>query len=504
MAHRKSIDLTDLASLKSSLYLSLKCDKSEEGMDLEVSSKGKSGKQPLDESEKRFCAAISLSDGVVKHTTKSFSQAVGYPKDMWIGRNIVDFIHPEDQQRFSSHVAENLHMEIVDGTKQSFCIRLKQYKGLKHTGFAVKSQRKSYNPFKLSTFFQGQDISPLETTLFLIAEPIHCAYSLPLEVGPVTNSSGQTCFCTQLQPDFTISWVDDKAISFTGFLTQQLLGHGIFKFIHPSDQETVNKMFQRLLAGKCQGGDSTITRMVIRNKTNITLTSRWTSFVNPWSQKLEFIMGSHSVLLGPETVDNFFEDVRLQDMSTTDYSDTRKFLPRMAAVAATNRRVVAALPRDIPSYIPSPLPFISPSSTTETETEKNMNMDDILASSSKAPLKKQRSRVTNVVRDKIGRSKVAGLLRSNTFPPSEHEQNMKRMLSYFEGSKLFGGLKVLHPNGNEAATAQRAEASDSSDVYTFLHTTSDMITLPSSIGDSPCKDETTTKPNDSLEVADRE
>ena len=46
--------------------------------------------------------------------------------------------------------------------------------------------------------------------------------------------------------------------------------------------------------------------MRIRNGSYITVESMWTTFINPWTQKLEFVIGRHEVLLGPQYLDNFF------------------------------------------------------------------------------------------------------------------------------------------------------------------------------------------------------
>ena len=70
-------------------------------------------------------------------------------------------------------------------------------------------------------------------------------------------------------------------------------------------------------------------------------------------------------------------------------------------------------------------------------------------------------------------------------PESKHEKNMRKILPSFEGSFLYTGLKTLYPRRSQETKAPRIAESDSSDIYTFLHTSmdpgsSDMITLPSS------------------------
>ena len=105
--------------------------------------------------EVRFCFAVSLTDGTVQHTTSSLGHLLGFPKDSWVGHNILDFIHPDDQQNFSSHVTENLKFEMDGGSKRSFSIRFCRYKGSNQMVFSQQTHRNNYKLFKLSTFLQG-------------------------------------------------------------------------------------------------------------------------------------------------------------------------------------------------------------------------------------------------------------------------------------------------------------------------------------------------------------
>ena len=41
--------------------------------------------------------AVSLQDGMVYHLTKTVSNILGYPEDMWIERSFLKFVHPKDR-----------------------------------------------------------------------------------------------------------------------------------------------------------------------------------------------------------------------------------------------------------------------------------------------------------------------------------------------------------------------------------------------------------------------
>lgn len=49
-----------------------------------------------------------MQDGTVIFTTPSISDVVGFPKDMWLGRSFIDFVHPKDRAEFASHIASGV------------------------------------------------------------------------------------------------------------------------------------------------------------------------------------------------------------------------------------------------------------------------------------------------------------------------------------------------------------------------------------------------------------
>lgn len=46
-------------------------------------------------------------------------------------------------------------------------------------------------------------------------------------------------------------------------------------------------------------------RFAVQNGGYVVLETEWSSFVNPWSRKLEFVIGHHRVLKGPSDPDVF-------------------------------------------------------------------------------------------------------------------------------------------------------------------------------------------------------
>lgn len=276
-----------------------------------------------------FCVAVSLLDGQVTHTTQSITNVLGYPKDMWVGRSFVDFIHSEDRDTFISQVTENInlsHRTFADASKNeskeaglksgSFFVRIRIYNGLK-TGFGIKERKMQCNPFKLTVCFSEVDKEPgISSTgrselitptifMFITAIPVVTAYSEPFEEGPVKLISGQSSFVTKHNSECNFSWVDDFTISFTGYLPQDMSGDEIFKYIHPEDLGIIKEAFQEVMSKLGKPTKSKPVRFKVKNGSYIKISSWWSSFINPWSRNLEFINGKHTVLQGPKQQDLF-------------------------------------------------------------------------------------------------------------------------------------------------------------------------------------------------------
>lgn len=43
-----------------------------------------------------------MKDGVILYTNTSITTCLGYPKDMWLGRSFIDFVHPKVYIRHNS------------------------------------------------------------------------------------------------------------------------------------------------------------------------------------------------------------------------------------------------------------------------------------------------------------------------------------------------------------------------------------------------------------------
>ena len=80
-----------------------------------------------------------------------------------------------------------------------------------------------------------------------------------------------------------------------------MIGHSIMEYYHPEDYSFLKVVYETVLKNGKTAGYSFCSkpyRFLVQNKCFITLETEWSSFVNPWSRQLEFVIGHHRVLKG--------------------------------------------------------------------------------------------------------------------------------------------------------------------------------------------------------------
>lgn len=275
-----------------------------------------------------FCVAVSLHDGLVMHTTCSLTSVLGYPKEMWVGRSFIDFIHQDDRETFSCQVTQNISLPLRSmsevgktynqqepkTTSGTFFCRIRAYNGLKN-GFTIKERKTKFCPFKLVVCFSEVDRDTERSTkmsmgqqviyMFITAIPITPAYKTSFQEGPIRLSTGQTEFVSKHTSQGKFSWFDECATAFTGHLPQNIIGADIFDYFHPADLGIIKETFDAVMSWPGKPCKSKPYRFKVNNGGYVTITSWWNSFINPWSKQLEFIHGKHVVTQGPKVVDIF-------------------------------------------------------------------------------------------------------------------------------------------------------------------------------------------------------
>lgn len=116
-------------------------------------------------------------------------------------------------------------------------------------------------------------------------------------------------FSTRHTSTGILTALDGDSVPAFGYLPQDVIGRSIMDFYHPADLPLLKTVYGAVMRKGETGAAfrSQPYRFLIRNGCYVTLETEWTSFVNPWSRKLEFVVGHHRVLKGPECVDIFVE-----------------------------------------------------------------------------------------------------------------------------------------------------------------------------------------------------
>jgi len=60
-----------------------------------------------------------MEDGIVVYITSGISDILGFPQDMLLGRNFIDFVHPKDRMPFASHITSGTHYPGMEPHQQS-------------------------------------------------------------------------------------------------------------------------------------------------------------------------------------------------------------------------------------------------------------------------------------------------------------------------------------------------------------------------------------------------
>ncbi|XP_058823801.1 period circadian protein isoform X2 [Topomyia yanbarensis] len=289
--------------------------------------------------EDGFRCIISMHDGVVLFTTPSITHSLGFPKNMWIGRSFIDFVHPKDRATFASQITSKMAVPLgalEDDSRQkcqlnSLYVMLRKYRGLKSAGFAVTGTAVNYEPYRLVLTFrealeETSDIAQRtgrNILLIISATPVKSVYKMPNE----KLKDKELKFSTIHKPCGRLNYVDGSSVELLGYLPQDIIERSIMELYHPEDMPILKQAYEKvMLNGQTVGATfaSPPYRFLAQNDCYIILQTEWTSFVNPWSRMLELIIGNHRVLEGPFNPDVFAPsegDVNRENFSNEQMKD---------------------------------------------------------------------------------------------------------------------------------------------------------------------------------------
>ncbi|XP_018050159.1 PREDICTED: period circadian protein isoform X6 [Atta colombica] len=265
-----------------------------------------------------FCAVISMHDGLVLYTTPSICTALGYLKDSWIGKSFIDYVHPKDKNTLADQITSGIasppeeeRSKGINGRRASLFCGLRRFTRCTEmpNGYRADARSNLYLPFHLTLSFRDlrdlrdrtteQQLSNRAMFLVVTAQPVHSAYKAPEET--IISS----VFTTRHTATCHLSHVDPDVVQYFGYLPQDMVGRSLFDFYHPEDLPFIKDIYGTVIKLEGSSFRSKPYRFAVQNGSCVVLETEWSSFINPWTKKLEFVVGQHRVLKGPMDPDIF-------------------------------------------------------------------------------------------------------------------------------------------------------------------------------------------------------
>ncbi|KAM3857773.1 period circadian protein homolog 1b [Diretmus argenteus] len=252
-----------------------------------------------------FSMAVSFLTGKVVYVSPQGSSVLRCKPEFLQGTIFSELLAPQDVSTFYSSTAPcrlppwatcmGSVSPPVDCTqeKSMFC---------RISANRAQGSEMRYNPFRLTpyqlTIIDSDDAEPQPCCL-LIAEKVHSGYEAP-RIPPEKR-----IFTTSHTPSCLFQEVDERAVPLLGYLPQDLVGTPTLLYIHPEDRPVMVAIHKKILQFAGQPFDHSPLRMCARNGEYLTIDTSWSSFVNPWSRKVAFIVGRHKVRTSPLNEDVF-------------------------------------------------------------------------------------------------------------------------------------------------------------------------------------------------------
>uniref|UniRef100_A0AAX7VJZ4 PAS domain-containing protein n=1 Tax=Astatotilapia calliptera TaxID=8154 RepID=A0AAX7VJZ4_ASTCA len=242
-----------------------------------------------------FVVVFSLASGRVLYASEQAPSILCCKRKFLESAKFVELLFHQDVNVFYSHTAQphlppwsNSHTAgvLFDCAQvKSFFCRIR--------GGKDREGEMRYNPFRITPYqlkVQGSGGSgeEEEPCCLALAERIISGYEAP------RIPMDKRIFTTTHSPGCVFLEVDDRAVPLLGYLPQDLIGTSLLTCIHPEDRPLMLAMHRKVLkhAGQPPFEHSPV-RLHCQNGDYITLDTSWSSFINPWSRKVAFIIGRH-------------------------------------------------------------------------------------------------------------------------------------------------------------------------------------------------------------------
>uniref|UniRef100_A0A8C2CBF5 Period circadian clock 1b n=1 Tax=Cyprinus carpio TaxID=7962 RepID=A0A8C2CBF5_CYPCA len=248
-----------------------------------------------------FSMAVSFLSGKVVYISPQGSSLLRSKPEKLHGVLFSELLAPQDVSTFYSNTAPCRLPPWASFSTPGDCTQEKSM-FCRISGDTSTSGDVRYYPFRLTPYLltlQDSDAAYPQPCCLLIAERVHSGYEAP-RIPP-----DKRIFTTSHTPSCLFQDVDERAVPLLGYLPQDLVGTPVLLCIHPDDRPIMLAIHKKILQFAGQPFDHAPLRMCTNNGEYLTIDTSWSSFINPWSRKVAFIVGRHKVRTSPLNEDVF-------------------------------------------------------------------------------------------------------------------------------------------------------------------------------------------------------
>ncbi|XP_061653702.1 period circadian protein homolog 2 isoform X2 [Phyllopteryx taeniolatus] len=251
-----------------------------------------------------FAVAVSLITGKIVYISDQAASILNCKRDVFNNRKFVEFLIPQDVSVFYSFTTPyrlpSWSMCTGADSSPSDCMQEKSFFCRISGGKECKGDLQYY-PFRMTPYLMKVQVAAHAQDQFcclLLAERVPSGYDAP------RIPTDKRVFTTTHSPSCVFQDVDERAVPLLGYLPQDLIGTPVLLHLHPNDRPIMLAIHKKIIQYAGQPFEHSI-RFCTRNGEYIILDTSWSSFVNPWSRKVSFVIGRHKVRMGPVNEDVF-------------------------------------------------------------------------------------------------------------------------------------------------------------------------------------------------------
>ncbi|XP_045062211.1 period circadian protein homolog 2 isoform X3 [Coregonus clupeaformis] len=252
-----------------------------------------------------FAVAVSLITGKIVYISDQAASILNCKRGVFKDAKFVEFLTPQDVSVFYSFTTPyrlpSWRMCTGAESSPSDCMQEKSF-FCRISGGKECEGDLQYYPFRMIPYLmkvQDKVHSEDQFCCLLLAERVHSGYEAP------RIPSDKRIFTTTHTPSCVFQDVDERAVPLLGYFPQDLIGTPVLLLMHPDDRPVMLAIHKKILQYAGQPFDHSSIRFCTRNGEYVIIDTSWSSFVNPWSRKVSFVIGRHKVRMGPVNEDVF-------------------------------------------------------------------------------------------------------------------------------------------------------------------------------------------------------